>query len=99
MKMYQRVSTDEIEERRFTVASQDPVHKLMASLLTPKQLTRFSCPFKFPTRSPLNTSQTYSRYTSAQSPTKLSPIFPMVEGRIQPDLALKIVITGKQQPS
>lgn len=41
-----------------TVESQEPVHRLMASLLTPKQLTRFSWPCKEPTRSPRRTSHT-----------------------------------------
>jgi hypothetical protein len=41
-----------------TKESQEPVHKLMPSLLTPRQLTRFSCPLKEPTLSPRRTSQT-----------------------------------------
>lgn len=43
-----------------TVASQDPVHKLIPSLLTPKQLTRFLWPLRLPTLSPRRTSQTYA---------------------------------------
>lgn len=38
--------------------SQDPVHRLMPSLLTPRQLTRFSWPLKEPTLSPRRTSHT-----------------------------------------
>jgi len=40
------------------VESHDPVHKLIPSLLTPRQLTRLSCPVRVPTRSPRSTSQT-----------------------------------------
>ena len=49
---------------RLTVESQDPVHRLIPSLLTPRQLTRFSWPFRFPTRSPRNTSQTLMKIFS-----------------------------------
>lgn len=38
--------------------SQDPVHRLMPSLLTPRQLTRFSWPLNEPTLSPRRTSHT-----------------------------------------
>lgn len=41
-----------------TNESQEPVHRLMPSLLTPKQLTRFSWPTREPTFSPRVTSQT-----------------------------------------
>ena len=41
-----------------TSESQEPVHKLMPSLLTPRQLTLFSWPLNEPTFSPLNTSHT-----------------------------------------
>jgi hypothetical protein len=41
-----------------TKASQDPVHKLIPSFDTPKQLTRFSWPTREPTFSPRVTSQT-----------------------------------------
>jgi hypothetical protein len=41
-----------------TKESHDPVHKLIPSLLTPKQLTRFSWPFNEPTLSPRRVSQT-----------------------------------------
>ena len=38
--------------------SQEPVHKLNASWLTPRQLTRLSWPCSVPTRSPRKTSHT-----------------------------------------
>jgi len=38
--------------------SHDPVHRLIPSLLTPRQLTRFSCPLSDPTLSPRSVSQT-----------------------------------------
>ena len=41
-----------------TNESHDPVHKLMPSLETPKQLTRFSWPTSEPTFSPRVMSQT-----------------------------------------
>jgi hypothetical protein len=41
-----------------TNESHDPVHKLMPSFETPKQLTRFSWPTSEPTFSPRVTSQT-----------------------------------------
>jgi hypothetical protein len=41
-----------------TSESHDPVHKLMPSLLTPRQLTRLSWPTSEPTFSPLVISQT-----------------------------------------
>jgi hypothetical protein len=41
-----------------TNESHDPVHKLIPSLLTPRQLTRLSWPTKDPTFSPRVTSQT-----------------------------------------
>lgn len=47
--------------KALTRESQDPVHKLMPSLLTPRQLTRFSWPLKEPTLSPRRTSQTCKR--------------------------------------
>jgi hypothetical protein len=43
---------------QLTKESQEPVHKLIPSLLTPKQLTRFSWPTSDPTFSPRVTSQT-----------------------------------------
>ena len=48
-----------LEMKILTVESQDPVQRLIASLLTPRQLTRFSWPFRLPTRSPRRTSQTF----------------------------------------
>ena len=41
-----------------TIESHEPVQRLSASLLTPRQLTRLSCPCNVPTRSPRRTSQT-----------------------------------------
>lgn len=38
--------------------SQEPVQSAMPSWLTPRQLTRFSCPARTPTRSPLRVSHT-----------------------------------------
>jgi hypothetical protein len=46
-----------IPEKR-TKESQDPVQRLMPSLLTPRQLTRFSWPLNDPTLSPRRTSHT-----------------------------------------
>ena len=48
------------QERMLTlrVLSQLPVQRAIPSALTPKQLTRFSCPVSTPTRSPLSVSQT-----------------------------------------
>lgn len=46
------------ELKILTMESHEPVHNDMASLLTPKQLTRLSCPCKVPTRSPRSTSHT-----------------------------------------
>lgn len=43
---------------KLTRESQEPVHRLMPSLLTPKQLTRFSWPLSEPTLSPRSVSQT-----------------------------------------
>jgi hypothetical protein len=43
---------------KLTRESQDPVHRLMPSLLTPRQLTRFSWPFNDPTFSPRSVSHT-----------------------------------------
>ena len=41
-----------------TIESHDPVHNERASFETPRQLTRLSCPWRVPTRSPRRTSQT-----------------------------------------
>lgn len=43
---------------KLTIESHEPVQRLSASLLTPRQLTRLSCPCNVPTRSPRRTSQT-----------------------------------------
>lgn len=50
--------------RTLSMLSQDPVHKAMPSALTPRQLTRFSCPASTPTRSPLSVSQTLTLKSS-----------------------------------
>lgn len=47
-----------IERRRRTKESQDPVHRLIPSLLTPRQLTRLSWPLSEPILSPRRTSHT-----------------------------------------
>lgn len=47
-----------VRTMQLTIESQDPVHNDMASLLTPRQLTRLSCPWRVPTLSPRRTSQT-----------------------------------------
>jgi hypothetical protein len=47
-----------LESIALTTESQDPVHKLMPSLDTPRQLTRFSWPTSEPTFSPRVISQT-----------------------------------------
>lgn len=52
------ISTMRRNREAHTSESHDPVHKLMPSLLTPKQLTRFSWPTSEPTFSPRVTSQT-----------------------------------------
>jgi hypothetical protein len=49
----------ECARSRRTIESHEPVHRLSASLLTPRQLTRLSCPCRVPTRSPRRTSQTW----------------------------------------
>lgn len=54
------IATIQTQQIRLTNESQDPVHKLMPSLLTPRQLTRLSWPTSDPTFSPLVISQTYS---------------------------------------
>lgn len=54
-------------QRGLTNESQEPVHKLIPSLLTPKQLTRFSWPTREPTFSPRVTSQTCQEYVSLGS--------------------------------
>lgn len=57
-----RVSHVEVEEFHYAqmrnMESHEPVQRLKASLLTPRQLTRLSCPCNVPTRSPRSTSQT-----------------------------------------
>lgn len=50
--------TTKVKEQKLTTESQEPVHKLMPSLLTPKQLTLFSWPTSAPTFSPRVISQT-----------------------------------------
>lgn len=44
---------------KLAIESHEPVHNDMASLLTPRQLTRLSCPCSVPTRSPRRVSQTW----------------------------------------
>ncbi len=46
----------------YTIESHDPVHNDIASLLTPRQLTRLSWPCNVPTRSPRSTSHTCVSY-------------------------------------
>lgn len=47
-----------IIDAELTIESQEPVQSDIASLLTPRQLTRLSCPWRVPTLSPRRTSQT-----------------------------------------
>lgn len=54
------------------VLSQLPVQSAMPSALTPKQLTRFSCPVNTPTRSPLSVSQTL-QVQSSYPPKRMRP--------------------------
>ena len=60
----------------------------MPSLLTPKQLTRFSWPTRDPTFSPRVTSQTYQEYVSPD-PNSLRCT--------RTYLALKIIVACKQE--
>lgn len=75
-----------------TRESQEPVHRLMPSLLTPRQLTRFSWPLREPTLSPRRTSHTLHEVSqlSVSSPGSFW---------ILTYLALKIVITSEKQSS
>jgi hypothetical protein len=66
--------------------SQEPVHKLNASWLTPRQLTRLSWPCSVPTRSPRKTSHTYW-------------ISIVLLHQRAAYLAFKVVVAGKQQPA
>lgn len=77
-------------EGRPTSESQEPVHKLMPSLLTPRQLTRFSWPLNEPTFSPLNTSHTCKRRVSG---------YVLGYRRKTTYLALVVVITSEEQSS
>lgn len=54
------------------VLSQLPVQRAIPSELTPRQLTRFSCPVKTPTRSPFNVSQTL-HVQSSYPPNSILP--------------------------
>lgn len=59
LKLKRRISAvQDMIDMGHTSESQEPVHKLIPSLLTPKQLTRFSCPLSEPTLSPRSVSQT-----------------------------------------
>lgn len=71
-----------------TNESQEPVHKLMPSLLTPKQLTRFSWPTREPTFSPLVISQTCEVLARLRSA-------PRQDGEAY--LALKVVVACEQE--
>jgi len=67
--------------------SHEPVQRLSASLLTPRQLTRLSCPCNVPTRSPRRTSQTWRLVSTISYPYEV----------VSTDLALEIIIAGEQQ--
>lgn len=67
-----------------TMESHEPVHRLRASLLTPRQLTRLSWPCSVPTRSPRRTSHT----------CVLSDM-PFSKGQVDTDLALEIIVTSE----
>lgn len=69
-----------------TKESHDPVHKLMPSSLTPKQLTLFSCPLKEPTLSPRRVSQTY-----------ICQCFEAMQNSLFTHLAFEVVITSEQE--
>lgn len=72
---------------RLTRESQDPVHILMPSLLTPRQLTRFSWPLSEPTFSPRRTSHTYNH--------ELALVHDV--GREESTyLALEVIVSSKQ---
>lgn len=73
-----------------TRESQDPVHKLIPSLLTPKQLTRLSCPTNDPTFSARVTSHTCQKLVlgSGENP---------IQNPSMTYFALKIIITSKQK--
>lgn len=58
---------NETKKKKHTKESQDPVHRLMPSLLTPRQLTRFSWPLSEPTLSPRSTSHTCRRVNRSRS--------------------------------
>lgn len=73
--------------RVLTNESHDPVHKLMPSLETPKQLTRFSWPTSEPTFSPRVTSHTYMLVRFA----------PAAKMRWEAYLALEVIVAGEQQ--
>jgi len=61
-----------IERQTLSVLSQLPVQSAIPSMLTPKQLTRFSWPVKTPTRSPLSVSQTL-HVQSSYPPKRMRP--------------------------
>jgi hypothetical protein len=65
-------STSSGMERTFSVLSQLPVQSAMPSVLTPRQLTLFSCPVSTPTRSPFRVSQTL-QVQSSYPPNRMRP--------------------------
>jgi hypothetical protein len=70
-----------------TNESHDPVQRDKPSLLTPRQLTRLSCPARIPTLSPFKTSQTYNINSCSLDKGE-------AEGGY---VAVEIVVSGKEK--
>ena len=78
--------------KRDTNESHDPVQRLNPSLLTPRQLTRLSCPARIPTLSPFKTSQTYCQiWTMRGNTLQLKSSYPAKRSRPEAENAMDVI--------